>query len=205
LHTAGSPATVITNGNAALSGTNYNKIEFPPYNAGATEYCVWLTATSGSATLGKVGCTSAISNPTVNVNLQDGMAFGSAYAANMDAGDVYYKILHTSNAAGDSSSLPAANTTGSITAAGGFVGNLTGNITGNVTGNLTGVVLPYVLYSVGGTALPTCNSGIQGEQAVVSDASSPTYMGTYTGSGSPPITMAVICSYNGTTYAWLTH
>jgi hypothetical protein len=60
-----------------------------------------------------------------------------------------------------------------------------------------------VLYSAAGTPLPSCASGIQGEQAVVSDATSPTYMAAYTSGGG--ITAAVICSYNGSTYSWLTH
>jgi hypothetical protein len=58
-------------------------------------------------------------------------------------------------------------------------------------------------YSAAGTPLPTCASGIKGQNAVVSDATSPTYMGAYTSGGA--ITAAVICSYNGTTYFWLTH
>lgn len=64
-------------------------------------------------------------------------------------------------------------------------------------------VIPSVIYSAAGTALPSCASGIKGEQAVVSDATSPTYMAAYTSGGG--ITAAVICSYNGTTYSWLTH
>lgn len=67
----------------------------------------------------------------------------------------------------------------------------------------TGQVLPNVLYSAAGTPLPTCAAGIQGEMATVKDATSPTYMGAYTSGGA--ITAAVICSYNGTAYAWLTH
>jgi hypothetical protein len=62
---------------------------------------------------------------------------------------------------------------------------------------------PSTIYSAAGTALPSCASGIKGMQAVVSDATSPTYMGAYTSGGG--ITTAVICSYNGTTYSWLTH
>jgi hypothetical protein len=58
-------------------------------------------------------------------------------------------------------------------------------------------------YSATGTPLPTCASNITGQTAVVSDAISPTYMGAYTSRGA--ITAAVICSYNGTTYSWLTH
>lgn len=64
-------------------------------------------------------------------------------------------------------------------------------------------VIPGVLYSAAGTALPTCAVGIQGETAIVKDAASPTYMGAYTSGGG--ITAAVICGYNGTTYAWVTH
>jgi hypothetical protein len=63
-------------------------------------------------------------------------------------------------------------------------------------------MVPEVLYSAAGTPLPSCASGIKGAQAVVSDASNPTYMGAYASGGT--ITAAVICSYNGTTYTWLT-
>ena len=62
---------------------------------------------------------------------------------------------------------------------------------------------PTTIYSAAGTALPACASGIVGTEAVVSDATSPSYMGAYTSGGT--ITTAVICSYNGTTYSWLTH
>lgn len=62
---------------------------------------------------------------------------------------------------------------------------------------------PGTLYSVAGTALPSCTSSINGQEAVVSDATSPTYMGAYSGSGG--ITTAVICSYNGSTHSWKTH
>ena len=61
---------------------------------------------------------------------------------------------------------------------------------------------PTKLYSAG-TALPTCNAAMQGSSATVSDATSPTYMGSYTSGGT--ITAQVICSYNGSTYSWLTH
>ena len=56
-----------------------------------------------------------------------------------------------------------------------------------------------LLYSVAGTALPTCNAGSLGLHATVSDATSPTYLGTYTGSGA--VTADVLC--NGTN--WVTH
>jgi hypothetical protein len=62
---------------------------------------------------------------------------------------------------------------------------------------------PSTIFSAAGTALPTCAAGIKGMQAVVSDATVPLYMTAYASGGT--ITTAVICSYNGTTYSWLTH
>lgn len=58
---------------------------------------------------------------------------------------------------------------------------------------------PSTLYSVAGTPLPACAAANKGQLAVVSDATSPTYNGTYTGSGA--VTVPVIC--NGS--AWTTH
>jgi hypothetical protein len=60
-------------------------------------------------------------------------------------------------------------------------------------------VLPGVIYSAAGTAVPTCVAGIKGQSAVVSDATAPTYLGTYTSGGA--VVSAVLC--NGTT--WVTH
>jgi hypothetical protein len=67
----------------------------------------------------------------------------------------------------------------------------------------TPYLLPGIIYSAAGTPLPTCAVGIKGERAVVSDATTPTYMGAYTSGGA--ITAEVICSFNGTTYSWLAH
>ncbi|VVC05611.1 Uncharacterised protein [uncultured archaeon] len=66
-----------------------------------------------------------------------------------------------------------------------------------------GALLPKVVYSAAGTILPTCSSTYNGAELTVSDATTPTYMGTYVSGGA--ITAKVICSYNGTTYSWLTH
>jgi hypothetical protein len=93
--------------------------------------------------------------------------------------------------------------TGVTRVSAGVVGISTSDSTGSGGAIKLANVQAGVLYSAAGTALPSCASGIQGEQAVVSDATSPTYMGTYTPSGG--ITSAVICSYNGSTYSWLTH
>ena len=61
---------------------------------------------------------------------------------------------------------------------------------------------PLMLYSAAGVPLPTCASGIKGRTLTVSDATTPTYMGGYASGGG--ITTEVICSYNGSTYVWLT-
>jgi hypothetical protein len=68
---------------------------------------------------------------------------------------------------------------------------------------LSGLFYPGTLYSAAGTPLPSCGSGTRGAQAVVSDATAPTYMGAYTSGG--PVTADVICSFNGSSYTWLTH
>lgn len=68
---------------------------------------------------------------------------------------------------------------------------------------LLGQVQAGRLYSAAGTPLPTCNSGLNGTRAAVSDATAPLYMTAYTSGGA--ITAEVICSYNGSAYTWLTH
>lgn len=60
------------------------------------------------------------------------------------------------------------------------------------------MVSPTTVYSASGTALPPPSSSLQGARAVVSDATSPTWMGTYTSGGN--VTCPVFC--NGT--SWLT-
>lgn len=111
-NTPGSATSTFTNGNATLSSNNYNLIQFNPV-AGATKYCVWLTATTGSSNLGNIGCTSAIQG--VPGGSLGSLAFGSGYPNNfLSSVGSYYQMSHTSNIAGDSSSLPSSNTTGVI-------------------------------------------------------------------------------------------
>ncbi len=62
-----------------------------------------------------------------------------------------------------------------------------------------GAYVPGVLYSAAGTALPTCNSGEEGAHLTVSDATTPTYLGTYASGGA--VVADVLC--NGTN--WVTH
>jgi len=64
------------------------------------------------------------------------------------------------------------------------------------------MLLPQKIYKAAGTPLPAASASLNGARAVVSDATSPTYMGTYTSGGN--ITCEVICSFNGSTYSWKT-
>jgi hypothetical protein len=85
-----------------------------------------------------------------------------------------------------------------------LVANPSANWMVDFSGNQTATsLIPSLIYSAAGTALPTCAVGIKGETAVVGDATAPTYMGAYTSGGG--ITAAVICSFNGTTFSWLSH
>jgi len=59
------------------------------------------------------------------------------------------------------------------------------------TGSLTP---PAIIYSVAGTPLPTCNVGATGAEAIVSDATGPSFLGIYAGGGA--VFTPVIC--NGT-------
>lgn len=100
-------------------------------------------------------------------------------------------------------SIRGAQDTGITRAAAGVVAIGNGSAANGAGILKTAGVLPGVIYSAAGTALPTCNSTSKGSTSVVSDATSPTYMGAYTSGGT--ITAQVICSYDGTTYSWLTH
>jgi hypothetical protein len=71
---------------------------------------------------------------------------------------------------------------------------------GDATGTLkVAAILPGVIYSAAGTALPSCVTGLKGRTSVVSDATAPTYLGTYTSGGA--IVAPVMC--NGTN--WVTY
>ena len=105
--------------------------------------------------------------------------------------------------AGTSGTLPDQNTTGETVLASGFSGT---SISANANGvSIVGLQLSPNPYSAAGNPLPTASAALLGAQAVVSDATLPTYMGVYTSGGT--IYAAVICSTldGGSTYGWYTH
>ena len=62
----------------------------------------------------------------------------------------------------------------------------------------SGLVAPTTIYSAAGTPLPAASAALKGASAVVSDATTPTYGGTYTSGGA--VVARVLC--NGS--AWVT-
>jgi hypothetical protein len=59
-------------------------------------------------------------------------------------------------------------------------------------------VAPGVIYSAAGTPLPAATAGLKGARAVVSDATTPTYLGAYVSGGA--VVAGVICTGS----AWVT-
>lgn len=119
---AASSGTSTSTGNATLSGTNYNVLDFHALiSTGAWGYAIYRTV--GGSSQGFIA--------TVPVNR-------GTYFAN---GDI---LFNDTGLPGDSSTPASTNTSGCINAPGGFVGNLTGNAT-NLSGTPTlpsGTVLP---------------------------------------------------------------
>jgi len=62
-----------------------------------------------------------------------------------------------------------------------------------------GILMPVTIYSAAGTALPSCAAGTKGGMAIVSDATTPTYLATYASGGA--VVAPVMC--NGTN--WVTY
>ena len=62
----------------------------------------------------------------------------------------------------------------------------------------SGPVAPAVLYSAAGTPLPAASNALKGARAIVSDATTPTYLGAYVSGGA--VVAGVICTGAG----WVT-
>jgi hypothetical protein len=96
-------------GAATLNTTNYNQLSFVSV-AGATKYCIWRTASTGTpSSLGNIGCISAL-----QVNFRNyPNVWGTAYALN-NAGVRNAYLFNDTGLAGDSATLPSANSTGAV-------------------------------------------------------------------------------------------
>jgi hypothetical protein len=69
-----------------------------------------------------------------------------------------------------------------------------------VAADLPPVLVPTVIYSVAGTPLPAASDALKGATAVVSDATTPTYLGAYVGGGA--VFARVLCT--GLSGGWVT-
>lgn len=159
-----------------------------------------------------------------SANAFEGWGMQCTIAANgTNPGADYFKILHNAGTSpsgqvhyfdltrGISLELEGASSGSAVLSASATGGTLNlGSANASVTSNgalsvasCSGCGLPGTIYSAAGSPLPACGSTANGEQAVVSDATNPAYMAAYKSGGA--ITTAVICSYNGKSYSWLTH
>lgn len=111
-NSGGSPTTSTATGNASLSTSNYNELQFNP-QAGATKYCIWRTV--GGATQGNIGCIKAVlvelasGTPALAALITHGYPVNSVNEQNT-------YLFKDTGITGDASSLPTTNTTGNVSA-----------------------------------------------------------------------------------------
>jgi hypothetical protein len=67
-----------------------------------------------------------------------------------------------------------------------------------VAGGASGLTPPTTIYSAGGTPLPAATAALKGARAVVSDATTPTFLGAYVSGGA--VVAPVLCIGTG----WVT-
>jgi hypothetical protein len=171
------------NWTAIGSGTGFSNSSGSNWTAIGNAAGSYLTTGSNWSAIGFAAGEFIADGTTHNITSSDSFYLGANTRPLAD-GDTYENVI------GDSSIGHGSNTStiGTSTQTGFYY---------------AGVTVHTVLYSAAGTALPTCNASLKGAETVVSDATTPTFLGTYASGGG--ITAAVICSYNGSTYAWLIH
>jgi hypothetical protein len=104
----GSSTGTTKTGNATLSRTNYNQLQFYP-SAGADKYCIWRISRSGDpSSTGNIGCISAIQ---ARGGGDQWLAFG--YTANVGSVTNPYRFNDT-GLIGDGAGLPTTNGTGQL-------------------------------------------------------------------------------------------
>jgi hypothetical protein len=188
----GSPFDVHINGGSAVLSVSA---------AGTVTSAASLVA---GAIIGWAG-RGSMSSPAAN-SVQLGGADGASASAQTLRGQGV--VNGTSNGAGANLTILAGPGTG--TGAGGSLVFQTAPASGTsgstqnagvtaMTIASTGVIQKTITFSAAGTALPTCNTAAKGSEAVVSDATSPTYLGAYASGGS--VFAPVLCNGSG----WITY
>jgi len=129
-NTAGSATVNTAKGASTLTTANYNQLLWTSV-AGATKYCIWRTVSSGSpSSTGNIGCISALQ---INYRWFPNL-WGTAYHSN-NAGLLNQYIFNDTGIAGDSTSLPSSNTTGTL------------SLPGQITSTLATGIAPFSIAS----------------------------------------------------------
>jgi len=158
-NTAGSPTSNTATGNATLSRTNYNLIQWYPV-AGATKYCIWRMASSGTpSSTGNIGCMSALQVYAYSKTVSLG------YASNIGCCTDSFRFRDT-GLAGDSSALPSSNTTGTL------------SLPGQITSTLASGTAPLSITSSTPVSHLTLNAHPQVYEAGVLTTSEKIYTNT---------------------------
>ena len=104
---------------------------------------------------------------------------------------------------GDGANMKTFNSANETILGAQAVGNGTSTVTLGRTADVVyvagGLLATNTLYSAAGTPLPTCNAGSNGTKSVVSDATTPTYLGAYASGGA--VVAPVVCNGSG----WVTY
>jgi hypothetical protein len=158
-NTAGGSTSSTSSGNARLSSTNYNQLQWYPV-AGATKYCVWRTASGGSPSgTGNIGCTSALQ--------VKGQSYPQVlgYLVNMGSVTNPYRFNDT-GLPGDSSALPTSNTSGTL------------SLPGQITSTLVTGTAPFSISSTTPVSNLTLKNHPQVYEAGILAASGKVYTNT---------------------------
>jgi hypothetical protein len=179
-NTAGANLTI--KGSAGTGNAKGGHILLQVTEAGASG-----TAQNGYTTFMDVDPASGVYFPNTNISLASGAQYSWS-----SGGGIYSATYGTFGFSGGGYTVGVTNT-----AAGAW--SLGNGTSGDYSGSLKlAIVQPGKLYSAAGTALPTCNAALEGARATVSDATSPTYLGTYASGGA--VVSGAFC--NGST--WVT-
>jgi hypothetical protein len=122
--------------------------------------------------------------------------FGDCLGTNTTTGDAFCRGFHFDGTSSANNYMMFRNYGGSTDTVRHYIDGRNESLGQEIFDTTTKNTL---LYSAAGTAVPTCNSGSKGTALVVSDATAPTYLGTYTSGGA--VVSPALC--NGTN--WVTY
>ncbi|HEX5426673.1 MAG TPA: right-handed parallel beta-helix repeat-containing protein [Candidatus Acidoferrales bacterium] len=174
--------TAVTVTGSSTSGTQF---VLSNSTTGAHQFNFYTNGSAGGAGYG------GVFDNTANA---DAFSFegGSSPQFNLDANGVFGFTSSTTRADQAPDTGLSRDGAGVVDVGNGTKGNKSGTIA-------AATFQAGVIYSAAGTALPSCAAGNKGQEAVVSDATSPTYLGAYTSGGA--VVTPVMCNGSG----WVTY